>query len=317
MNLIETDTLILGGGISGLMMGKLIGQHFKIVEALPRISFNIPVSYFLHNPIQWLSTPLEKVQVHTNCWNGENFYRQPTIGMMNAYSKKIAGQLVANSFKAFDNPAPHWYIPANGPAGQIIKDLFDEVGGSVICGAQVKSIDPVKKIVHTSNGLKISYQNLISTLHLPLLLGLLGVKFDADFSSRSIFSALYNIHDPVAHDVCQVVYITDSAIKPYRATLVGPSAILESMSEHNLTDGAKLIADIWGLKASPILQKKVMPGKFNPLPNAKRHALLGMLTSKYDIYCLGRFATWQHIVTDEVAKDAERILEIIKTKEAI
>lgn len=312
-----TKNLIIGAGISGLMMGHLLKKDYLIIEGANEINRHIPISYFLHTIIPWLPTEFERVQVHTNCWDGLTFHRQPNIGIMNDYSRKIAGRIVPNSLKAFENHSLDWFLPMKG-ANQIIEDLAASNGSNVICGAKVVHLDSEKHEVDLADGRTVKYQNLISTLPLPFLLSLLRISGAYDFSTRAIYSSSYEADEPVSHGVCQVIYISSLGHSPYRAHMVGPRIIIESMKPMDEAENTAIIKMLWRINKAPkIAEHVIKPGKFHPLPKSQRHALLGMLTSKYNIFCLGRFAVWDHLVTDEVAKDAEKIVEIIKAQESI
>ena len=64
------------------------------------------------------------------------------------------------------------------PRGQdgihgIAKGLQELAGGPILCGEEVVRVDPVQRCVTTASGLQVRYRDLVSSLPLPVVLGLI------------------------------------------------------------------------------------------------------------------------------------------------
>ena len=318
----EIEHLIIGAGLSGLMMGALLKRNFKIIDGAPGPRLDVHAPFYLHAPLEWLPTTWKQVDVHHNVWDGNGFHRAPTIRMMNDYSRKITGKIIDTSLKFMDGSVKSGYIPSNNLPGQVLNDLYDEVKANSSWGVKVIGIDPKRREVtaevmgHAVGEVhQYRYKNLISTIPLPLLLSLTSRAFDCNFRSDPIFTSVWSIPETEATDAFQIIYITDPAEPIYRASLMGRSIILESMRDLSGTVNHQgiIINKLWGIKDGNFkAQGEIRPGKFHPIEKTFRKVMIGKLTSETGIFCLGRYAVWDYKRIDHVSEDAHTILKIIK-----
>lgn len=321
----EVDTLIIGAGLSGLMMGYLQKRNYLIIEAAERLNFDIATPFHLHAPLDWLPTTWKEIDVHHHCWDGERFHRIPDLKMMNDFSRKIVGKIVDTSLKFMDGSIKRGFVPESGNAGEVLRDLFNETSTHLALGAQLVHLDPDNKaaaIAFAEEGSRvIRYKNLVSTIPLPALLKMLRMEFHHRFTAEPITTIFFDVPPEASVDAFQVVNITDPSNIFYRASLMDQKVILETMNpdheteESQLTHTAAALANaLWklNLRKENATIHVIRPGKFHPIPKTARKQLLAKLTNDWQIYCLGRYATWSYKRIDHIAEDAHSILKIMK-----
>ncbi len=321
------DTLIVGAGLSGLMMGYLLhNRSHLIIESAKTLNFDIGTPFYLHAPLDWLPTSWKEIDVHHHCWDGERFYRIPSLKMMNDYSRKIVGKIVDTSLKFMDGEIKRGFIPELGGAGQVLRDLFEETKNDLLLGASLNHLDSETKtayILAPSGAIRIvHYKNLISTIPLPALLKMLKIEFNHKFVADPITTFFIAVPPSEALDSFQVVNITSKHNQFYRASLMGNTIIMETMvdDDDNIQEivARETAEDIWGVKLlnQQITKSIVRPGKFHPVDLTARKQLLARLSGEFGIYCLGRYATWSYKRIDHIAQDAQTILKLMKMEQS-
>ena len=66
-------------------------------------------------------------------------------------------------------------------------------------------------------------------------------------------------------------------------------------------------------KLTNILTTKQKYGKIRPIDENVRQNFIYTLTEKYNIYSVGRFATWRQLLLDDVVKDIQLVEEFINS----
>ncbi|MEE8113176.1 MAG: hypothetical protein V3T23_02360, partial [Nitrososphaerales archaeon] len=220
----EIQTAIIGSGLSGLMMGHQLQQDYLIFERNKTINTEISSPFYLHAPIDWLPTKWKEVDVFHNCWDGE-FRRIPDIGMMNDYAKKITGKIINTSLMFMDGKPKRGHVPVTGRPGQVLEDIIPVVHKNLLTGVTVKAINPMEKhlVIRADDGIDdvcYSYDRLVSTMPLPILLRMLNMKFEHKFVADKIYSWRYMLNQDIAVDAYQIVNVTALSHSPYRASLM-------------------------------------------------------------------------------------------------
>ncbi len=317
----EIEHLVIGAGLSGMIMGYLLKRRYAIFDAAKGPVFQTSAPFYLHSPLDWLPTTWREIDIHHNCWDGDSFHRQPNIRMMNNYARKITGKIIDTSLKFMDGAMKKGFLPSNGKPGQVLTDLYEETSSNINWGWKLVRIDPVQKIATMNDGavnLDIRYKSLISTMPLPVLLRMVGIEFQHKFVADDIYTSFYAVPEGVTVDAHQIIYITSEYTRPYRASLMGQTIYIESMLPIDPTEDAQLIEQLWGItKAHPIGTRVIKAGKFHPIERNQRKLLLAKLTNEFDIFCLGRFAVWNYKRIDHIAHDAQQLVKIIRAAEAI
>jgi len=313
----EINTVIIGGGISGLLMGYVLKEYdYTILEQASESSIITGAPFYLHKPIDWLPTKWKRIEVHKNCWDGKWFVRTPNIGHMNDYARKITGKIHDTSLKFMDGGIEEGYLPVGGNSSRVIKDLLDANERHVQYSCRVTEILPAKKVIKLNKEDKeytIHYSNLISTIPLPVLLRMLNLEIDFTFKADPILTSAYKVTENEAVDAYQIIYVTTPKLKPYRVSLMHNTIFVEAMVPMDEDENRNLIKMVWGFENPKHIEtKSVSPGKFHPIERNKRKILLARLTSDYGIYCIGRYAVWAYKRLDHLADDAMELVKIIR-----
>jgi hypothetical protein len=159
----------------------------------------------------------------------------------------------------------------------------------------------------------IGNEPVISTLPMPVLmeeLNYLGpvVSFQ--------YSAGLNIKATIADcDAYVSLLCPDPDIPFSRMSITGDELIVESTGYESNDTYAKLCvsvaADLLGISDNKITDVRAFPQKYakiNPVDDTVRHNFMYWATDKFNIFSLGRFATWRPgLMNDDLVSDLRKI----------
>lgn len=189
-------------------------------------------------------------------------------------------------------------------------------------------LSPDDFIMRIAKGLKINYsetlhkslfdgQPIISTIPMPAMMDIVGWKDKPEFPYRSIWSCWCNIKDYDVQ-VNQTIYYPDLKDPYYRASLLGNKLILEYNQEpwQSREDVISVLSNDFGIdtEVTDLHVKKQKYGKISAIDDNLRKEFLYYLTREFNIYSLGRFATWKQIILDDVVDDANKIMKLINVE---
>jgi hypothetical protein len=189
-------------------------------------------------------------------------------------------------------------------------------------------LSPDDFIMRIAKGLKINYsetlhkslfdgQPIISTIPMPAMMDIVGWKDKPEFPYRSIWSCWCNIKDYDVQ-VNQTIYYPDLKDPYYRASLLGNKLILEYNQEpwQSREDVISVLSNDFGIdtEVTDLHVKKQKYGKISAIDDNLRKEFLYYLTREFNIYSLGRFATWKQIILDDVVDDAGKIMKLINVE---
>jgi hypothetical protein len=166
----------------------------------------------------------------------------------------------------------------------------------------------------------------INTAPLPAIMRACGLKPVAtSFESAAIEVLRYRL--PAGTDVFQTMYFPDADIRCFRASITGDLLIVERVKMPDVTAKSgtfcrfpervelQYIADAFGLDSfrdfEEIERVDQRYGKIIDLPREQREAILHELTRDYNVFSIGRFATWRNILLDDVVKDIDIVQRLI------
>ncbi len=312
--------IIIGAGLSGCLAGAL-DRGARILEAAPALpARHKAVLRFRSDRIGTaLGIPFRKVRVYKGVFaDGE--FRALTPALINAYSRKVLGVIVARSIVSLDT-VDRWVGPpdlhsrlAELCAGRIQFDCRVEYlnSQSIVYGSGDDGVTDASGPVSIDR----SGVPVVNTAPLPLLLQWLGVKEPEglSFSRAAIRVQRYRVKGA---DVHQTIYFPDIEHPVYRATLTGEDLLIESTDKpHDAPEvGLGVVRHAFGLLPGELelIDQGVQPfGKIVELPAAQRKELLLAITLAYQVYNLGRFATWRNVLLDDVAVDFSCIRDMIR-----
>lgn len=274
---------IYGAGLAGL----IAGCHFQDAEIFEAAE----ESHISHKALLRFRTaavgdsvgiPFRKVKVHKGIWYDGKFV-QPNIQLANMYSQKVIGRLADRSIWNLE-PVERYIAPDD-----FIEQLIAR------CGKRIHWSSPVKEVTQGS-------EPVVSTLPLSIMAQLVGRPITPSFSYRSISVDRYHIPDA---DVFQTVYFPDKLNPIYRASITGDLLIVEATSEPTPSQVSRALQalNLDLMEVGGIDFNNQRFGKIAPIDDDWRKKFIFDLTTNYNIYSLGRFATWRNILLDDVLKD--------------
>lgn len=288
--------------MSGLLGAQMLRHHSpEVFEASPSLPNNHGALLRFRSNIITEATaiPLRRVTVQKAIKRLDGaISTEARLKDANAYALKVSGRVTARS--AFNLAPGERYVAA--------PDFLDALarGVRLVCGMPLTA-DLLK-------GRSAKSDPIISTIPMPLLMEMVGWTSETPFQWRPIWTMRATIAAPVV-DVYQTIYYPGSE-RYYRASLTGSLLTVEYLSEPSEADqqdDLDIVADDFGLnpdgqglKAAFILKRQEY-GKLVPLPDTERRAFVLAMSDHYNIYSLGRFATWRQILLDDVVQDVRRI----------
>lgn len=276
--------IILGSGLSGCLAANLIPGSI-VYDTFSETSLHTGLLRFSSTQIgDALGIPLKKVIVYKSIYEG---YKHVPISnrAIVRYSGKTNGVISARSICNTD-PVER-YIPPHNFHEILLKRI------NVIYKANIPNL--------------LSKTPIINTIPLPIICSYLNLEcYHKPSNPIFIFNA--KLLDCDIH--LTNYYIGDTYI--YRASIIGNLLSIESMRQIETCD-IQYVLDTFGInKDFDFIEcKKNEFGKLTTLDDELRKPLLRTLTENFDIYSLGRFATWRNIKLDDVFHDIQVIKKII------
>lgn len=163
---------------------------------------------------------------------------------------------------------------------------------------------------------------VISTIPMPVLMDIVGWDSETvdDFAHcyRAIWSVSVPLDLPVIN-VYQTIYYPEPNVAWYRASITGRKLIVEFMSEPEDFSCLWSVLQDFGLDAviGTAEVKKQTYGKLLPMKKeTERREFILAMTDEYNLYSVGRFATWRQILLDDVVNDVRVVESMITQRSA-
>lgn len=304
---------IIGAGLAGLLAGNILRKMQPVIYEKTNSLPNNHTALLRHreNKIsEATAIPFKKVKVSKAiCDNVDSrpmLFTTPNIIQMNNYSHKVTGGYYNRSISNLD-PVDRYIAPPN-----FIEQL--SYGLNIKYGQDFKL--PKSK----------SKNPIISTIPMPEMARMAGVDLKLDFEFNEITVINCDIHG-VDVDLYQTVYFSSPNTKIYRASITGNRFIIEHIGDGGIKkddhwfekEYPKMILDYaFGISSDKIVisnfsMKKNKYGKIKDVNSQERKDFIKYLTDKYNIYSLGRYATWRNILLDDVHNDVFVIKKLIES----
>jgi hypothetical protein len=307
--------VIIGGGLAGAMAFNYFRRfNPELYEAKKEPEKHRAILRIKDSQVGViLGCPMKEIEAERTAYYGGKLNSKANITASNQYSIKVSDSIKKRS------------ISNLGKVKRFIMDGKINLKGSVF-GAKLYRMTEVGKMLYFSgNSSKqncfVNYDICINTIPLPSLLQIGGInlseKFDLQntFKSQQIFVLSYGISIDV--DVCQTIYFPEPEYNIYRASIENKRLIIESVDLEPNIDEIMLVEKLFGLNLFNVTIFKdgclsILPfGKIINMDNDIRRLIILKLTERYNIYSLGRYATWKSIRLDDLVSDLKRIENMI------
>lgn len=217
-----------------------------------------------------------------------------TIREANQYSLKVTGEVRARS--VMDLAVADRYIAPDDFISTMARDAILQMSHPLT----KERLEEIR----TSGD-----DHIVSTIPMPVLMSLVNWPTLPQFRYRAIWSVTAEL--PRIVDVYQTIYYPGP--QPYyRASITGSRLILEYAEETGTPDkdhAREVLEDfgLSGIRYDLHDAKRQEYGKLLPISEAQRQEFILAMTDQYNIYSVGRFATWRQILLDDVVKDLHHV----------
>lgn len=281
---------IFGAGLAGL----LAGCHFQqatIYEAQPFHKPHRALLRFRSSAVgDAVGIEFRKVRVHKACWP----LSMPHPCLANMYSIKVAGVLADRSIWNLEDVDR--YIAPDDFIAQLLERCADRI---------------VWEHAISADDIVLSNEPIISTLPMSLFYkwGFSNDPVKIAFIYKKIFIRRFKI---TGADVFQTIYFPLPETNLYRASIIGETLIAEYVEAIDEYD----FFPAFGLRSSDCEELEIgykKLGKIRTINNEWRKGFIYDLTTRYNIFSLGRYATWRNILLDDVIHDITVLKKMMKS----
>jgi hypothetical protein len=301
---------IYGAGLSGLLTATMLRRMRPFVmeaqEALPD-NHGALLRFRTDAVADETNQDFREVSVLKAIKRGRSLDTTSTLRDANQYSRKVLGRVIPRS--VLDLAPCVRYIAPDNFIEMMARDAILKMNAPLTKEA-LDTKDPEDAV--------------ISTIPMPALMSLVGWPTPPAFEFREVWSVVATIIEPLV-DVYQTVYYPEWGQPFYRASITGARLIVEYAEDPTksgadpLTDTQGVLGD-FGLSVGTVCGlhtvKHQKYGKLVPLPAAVREEFLLAMTDQYNLYSVGRFATWRQILLDDVVKDVRKVATWITQRNA-
>lgn len=256
--------------------------------------------------------PFKEVHVEKGIWDGKTVHNACTIPLANAYSKNAVSSIERRSIW---NMAPSKrYISPPGFVEQMCQ------------GLDLHLNEPFSKIDH---GRGLLEDLVISTLPMKMMMNLFDYpdREKVKFVGHDICTLTARILVPETN-VHQTLYnaqFVSPAPLWYRATIQGDRLIVEGRPDvielwgKDCLSDVQQIVDAFGISDERFMIEdvEIRPmrlGKIVPIDEHERLKFICWLTDEFQIYSLGRYATWRPLLLDDLVHDVKKIEQMATSK---
>lgn len=249
------------------------------------------------------AVPFRKVRVKKAIKHDGKIITTPNLMLSNMYSQKVTGSVLDRSINNLDDVdryiAP-WHL-----INEMAKNCSIEYERKL----DRRSLEELREWE--------PHRPIISTLPMPVLMKIVDWGEVPDFPKQKIWTQKVKIMDPDCQ-VCQTIYYPDPLIKHYRVSLIGDTLISEFTEKPDTNIGVHamdVLSEDFGIRSYKIDDMKESEqeyGKIMPIDDRIRKEFIFQMTNKYNIYSVGRFATWRQLLLDDVVDDLKVVEQFIR-----
>lgn len=290
---------IYGAGLAGLIAANIIPNSLVWEKADKWRRQEHKAVLRLRRPLDDLGIECKRAVVRKGIWY-DGMYVRPNIKLANMYSRKVGVGYVDRSI--WNTAEGERYIPP--------RDLQARLENRIERGR-------ITYLHEAGADELLNKENpKISTIPMPVMVKMVEERMPRPlqneiplFISAPIYTLRFAIPDA---DIHQTVYFPQPDIPVYRASVVENVLIVESVEELTPTTIPAALFDAFCFveKELELIDYGVQNfGKIAPLLDETwRRAFIGWLSDEFNIFSLGRFATWRpDVMIHDVIKDVQII----------
>lgn len=313
---------IVGAGMAGLLAANMLQRHRpRIIESQPSLPNNhsAVLRFGSDKVAEVTGIPFKRVKMI----KGTLPWKNPVADAL-SYAAKCSG------FARSDRSIPvgiergeRWIAPQDLIA-RMAGDMDIQFNTSLDFTSEALSIHPPKPRVGTlyRGEDKVTDKAIpnagpyISTIPMPALMDILQYPDKPDFK----FVEGANLRFTIANcDAYVSLYVPDPAFRFNRVSVTGDEIIAEfafphpmpQLREHEVHNLEFPICDLLGIRTfsiSDITYTHQRYAKIQPIDDIARKKFLAWATDNYNIFSLGRFATWRPgLLLDDLVHDVRQI----------
>ena len=297
--------IIAGAGMAGLIAGNYFQRKATVTiwEMQKELPHNHSALLRFKSTVvaDAVGIPFHRVMVHKALVHGEHFVDFPNPYVCNQYSLKTTDKIMERS--VWDLSPGYRYIAPSNFIESLAEGLHIEYG---------RNFSPGDTSVP-----------VISTIPMPIMMKKIGWNPSPYFQKKTIWALNCDLGNTDV-DVYQTIYFSDLETPHYRASIMGNHLTIEFAVDPELcgdleSDVIDGIVDFFGIPSKActyhnIEIKAQEYGKIVPIGDEERKEFMYTLTRDYNIYSLGRFATWRQILLDDLIHDLDVIQSLISAE---
>ena len=296
--------IIYGSGLAGLLSANVLRTHNpEVREAQSSLPNNHSALLRFRSDKVGAACAIQfkKVRVNKAIKYGKEIITTPNLYMSNMYSQKVTGSIIDRSINNLD-PVDRYIAPP---------DLILKMSE----GCKINYNEKMTRKTLTEAKIGHRGRPIISTIPMPVLMKLVGWKEMPEFPKQKIWTMKAEIDAPHC-DVYQTIYYPSEIFSHYRISIVGNVVISESIRKPDENAGSHIMSSLYDdLRAKRLVDIKESEqeyGKIMPIDEHLRKRFIFEMTTKHNIYSVGRFATWRQLLLDDVVEDIQHIEQFIK-----
>lgn len=297
---------IIGAGMAGLLAANMLRRfNPTVLERADAIPTNHKALLRFRSLAVSDATgiPFSKVTVRKGIWDGRQVHNECTIPMGNRYSFNVTDEYHDRS--AWDLRTCERYVAP--------QDFIEQLSRSVhVC------LSTPAQFHERFREEEDCSEPWISTLPMPVLARALNYPelTSEHFTSKRVYVTRAKLRIPIF--VNQTIYNAMESALWYRATIAGDLFTLESTNDTHWEDHqlSRMLEHIFGIETNSAdlgsIEKSTQEfGKIVPIPEDQRRRFILWATDNYNVYSLGRFATWRPLLLDDIVADVKAIERLL------
>jgi hypothetical protein len=301
--------IIFGAGLAGLLSANMMRSHkptvYEFQSELPN-NHGALLRFRSDKVGTATNTFFKKVKVSKAIKYDGKITTDPNLFLSNLYSQKVTGAISDRSINNLDS-AERYIAPWT-----LISDMAEGCNISYDTKVDRALIEELRDWEST--------RPIISTLPMPMLMRIMDWGDIPDFPRQKIWTQRAIIDQPDC-DIYQTIYYPDPVANHYRTSVIGNVIISEFSTRPDQKAGAHLmerLMDDFGITPKRLVSMTESHqefGKIRPIDESIRKEFIFQMTSKHNIYSVGRFATWRQLLLDDVVDDLKIVESFVRGKD--